>query len=126
MKQYKRIISLNESNYDFIDEDTDFIDEDLNEADEFINEDDGDNAPEPPMDEEKLRIESLKLATNIAKLMSDVTPDDIIKIANTVAGFIRNNNPESDLSPNVTDMNSEEDFGDETEFEEPADEDTEE
>lgn len=42
------------------------------------------------MTEEDLKIESLKIATNIAKLMSDVTTDDILTIATKVADFIRN------------------------------------
>jgi len=42
------------------------------------------------MSEEELKIESLKIATNIAKLMSDVVPEDVIKISEKVAEFIRN------------------------------------
>ena len=57
---------------------------------DVLNEDDVNEANEPkPMTEEELKIESLKIATNIAKLMSDVTTDDIITIADKVSGFIR-------------------------------------
>lgn len=42
------------------------------------------------MTDEELKIESLKIATNIAKLMSDVTTDDILTIATKVSDFIRN------------------------------------
>ena len=48
----------------------------------------GDNAVDAMTDEE-LKIESLKIATNIAKLMSGVTPEDIVNIAETVAKFIK-------------------------------------
>ena len=56
-----------------------------------------DEASEPkPMTDEELKIESLKIATNIAKLMSDVTTDDIITIADKVSGFIRDHQIGSD------------------------------
>ena len=55
-----------------------------------LNEDDANESSEDKtMSEEDLKIESLKIATNIAKLMSDVTTDDIITTADKVAGFIR-------------------------------------
>lgn len=133
-KPVNQIIYLNESE-DFIDEmdDRDFdddlneeddqdFDDDLNEDADYINEAEDDNQPDPPMDEEKLRIESVKLATNIAKLMSNVMPEDIINLAGHVAAFIRNNNNQ-DLSASTPD------FGgtDDTEFEDmPEDEESEE
>ena len=67
------------------------LDETLDEdalAEAALNEDDAPAEPKP-MSEEELKIESLKIATNIAKLMSDVTTDDIITIADKVSGFIR-------------------------------------
>lgn len=54
---------------------------------DVLNEDEA-NEPKP-MTEEELKIEALKIATNIAKLMSDVTTDDIITIADKVSSFIR-------------------------------------
>lgn len=42
------------------------------------------------MSGEELRIESLKRAIDIAKLMSDVTVEDVITIATTVADYIQN------------------------------------
>lgn len=68
--------------------------EDLNEdealLEDILNEDDvNESAEDKKMTEEELKIESLKIATNIAKLMSDVTTDDIITIADKVSGFIR-------------------------------------
>ena len=69
--------------------------EGLNEDDalleDILNEDDdvNESAENKKMTEEELKIESLKIATNIAKLMSDVTTDDIITIADKVSGFIR-------------------------------------
>ena len=41
------------------------------------------------MSDEELKIESLKIATNIGKLMSNVTTEDIVSIAETVAKFIK-------------------------------------
>ena len=40
--------------------------------------------------DEELKIESLKIATNIAKLLKDITAQDIVTIAGTVSSFIRN------------------------------------
>lgn len=41
---------------------------------------------------EDLRIESLKRAIDIAKLMSNVTPEDIISLAEKLVTFIRDTN----------------------------------
>ena len=61
----------------------------LGEIDELFEDDVNESAEDKKMTEEELKIESLKIATNIAKLMSDVTTDDIITIADKVSGFIR-------------------------------------
>jgi hypothetical protein len=98
----KKIMVINED-ADFIDKDDEFVDED--DFNESLNEADGDNEdnePEPPMDEQKLKIEALKLATNVGKLMNNVTPEDIVKIAGMLAEFIRNNQ-DGNISDNVTD-----------------------
>ncbi len=72
----------------------------LYEADEFIDMDDSlteENEPtnnteakDKSLTDEELKIESLKIATNIAKLLSDVTAQDIVTIAGTVSSFIKN------------------------------------
>lgn len=72
----------------------------LYEADEFIDMDDSlteENDPtnttetkDKSLTDEELKIESLKIATNIAKLLSDVTAQDIVTIAGTVSAFIKN------------------------------------
>lgn len=72
----------------------------LYEADEFIDMDDSlteENEPtnnaetkDKSLTDEELKIESLKIATNIAKLLSDVTAQDIVTIAGTVSAFIKN------------------------------------
>lgn len=113
MKKYRTTIYLNESDdFDsFNEEDELEFDDDLNE-DLTLNEEesDGPDEPKPPMDDEKLRIESVKLATSIAKLMSNVTPEDIIKLSGIVATYIRNNNNETpDVEEN---LEPDEDFGD--------------
>lgn len=59
------------------------------QEDELFEDDDNKSSEDKKMTEEELKIESLKIATNIAKLMSDVTTDDIITIADKVSGFIR-------------------------------------
>ena len=41
------------------------------------------------MTDEEIKIKALKQATDIAKLMSDVTTDDVIDIAKKVAKFIK-------------------------------------
>ena len=112
-----RILYLNESE-DFIDEDDSLeFDDDLNEDVDYLNEadDENSNEPEPPMDEEKLRIESVKLATNIAKLMSNVMPEDIINLAGHVAAFIRNNNQDLSASPTEFGESDTQEFDDMTE-----------
>ena len=78
---------------------------------EAVFEDDMDSQ-DPGMTDEELKIESLKIATNIAKLMSNVTPDDIINIAETVATFIKNGNTTLEAVPEESEnsADNEEDF----------------
>ena len=133
MIKKKKIVYINEAHDfddDFIDEEDEFIDESdsLNEDGE---EGPADNQPAEPMDEEKLRIESLKLATSVAKLMENVTPEDIIIIAGMLAEFIRNNKNGEISSEDVADfgnpdkgadMGGDEDFADEGNEEDLSDE----
>lgn len=81
----------------------------LNEEDENLNEDEdvNESAEDKTMTEEELKIESLKIATNIAKLMSDVTTDDIITIADKVSGFIRDHQIGSSDSGSSSEESSE-------------------
>ena len=67
----------------------------LYESDEFdtLTEDntgtentEGDKA----LTDEELKIESLKIATNIGKLLKNITAQDIVTIAGTVSAFIKN------------------------------------
>ena len=53
--------------------------------DSFVTELEPDKMPD-----EELRIEALKRAIDIAKLMSNVTKEDIISIAAKVVDYIRN------------------------------------
>lgn len=69
--------------------DEDNLFEDLLTEDELFEDGVNESVEDKKMTEEELKIESLKIATNIAKLMSDVTTDDIITIADKVSGFIR-------------------------------------
>lgn len=66
----------------------------LNESEELLEEelfeDSDDEEKKDVMSDEDLNIESLKIATNVAKLMSGVTTDDILEIAKKISGFIRN------------------------------------
>lgn len=107
MRKFRRYNTTNNRNVIVINEDADFekyndfndededqemdFDDSLNEADGDNSQNGSENEEEPPMSEEKLKIESLKIATNICKLMNNVLPEDIIKTAGKVAEFIRNN-----------------------------------
>lgn len=67
----------------------------LFDNDEFkMNEADGEGASEAPksespIDEQQLRIESLKIATKISKLFDNVQPSDIIEMSDKVYNFIQ-------------------------------------
>lgn len=107
MRKFRRYNTTNNRNVIVINEDADFekyndfndededqemdFDDSLNEADGDNSQNGSENEEEPPMSEEKLKIESLKIATNICKLMNNVLPEDVIKTAGKVAEFIRNN-----------------------------------
>lgn len=60
------------------------------------------------LSDEDLKIESLKIATNIAKLMSNVTPEDIVNVAETVAKFIKGGDMSDSLDINKDTESSEE------------------
>lgn len=90
--------------------------------DEDVIFEDGDTQEDTGMTDEELKIESLKIATNIGKLMSNVTPDDIVNIAETVANFIKNGDTSASMETNSTDTENTED----TEEDFVTDEDTEE
>ncbi|MBO6271694.1 hypothetical protein J6O48_02815 [bacterium] len=92
--------------------------------DEDVIFEDGDTQEDTGMTEEELKIESLKIATNIGKLMSNVTPDDIVNIAETVANFIKNGDTSASMETNSTDNENTEDTED-TEEDFVTDEDTE-
>lgn len=73
----------------------------LFDNDEFlVKEADGDNAQngndkpkqESPMDEQQLRIESLKIATKISKLFDNVQPSDLLEMSDKVYNFIQHQN----------------------------------
>ena len=73
----------------------------LFDNDEFlVNEADSDNAQngndkpkqESPMDEQQLRIESLKIATKISKLFDNVQPSDLLEMSDKVYNFIQHHN----------------------------------
>ena len=71
------------------------------------------------MTDEELKIEALKIATNIGKLMSNVTTEDIVNIAETVAKFIKGGDS---ASLETTSDGSEEDFDKSTDSEENTEE----
>ena len=77
------------------------------------------------MSDEDLKIESLKIATNIGKLMSNVTTEDIVSIAETVAKFIKgsesltlDNTDETESDEEEATADTEEDFSTEEQTEE--------
>ena len=71
---------------------------------------DGVTATDDGMTDEELKIGSLKIATNIGKLMSNVTTEDIVSIAETVAKFIKGGEGAS-LETTNDDSSSDEDNG---------------
>ena len=99
----------------------------LFDNDEFlVKEADGDNAQngndkpkqESPMDEQQLRIESLKIATKISKLFDNVQPSDLLEMSDKVYNFIQhqNNSGEYDESYGLDNQEEEtEETPDETE-----------
>lgn len=96
-----------------------------NLAEDVIFED-GDTQENTGMTDEELKIESLKIATNIGKLMSNVTPDDIVNIAETVANFIKNGDTSASMETENKE-DTEEDFvtDEDTEEENTSEENTE-
>lgn len=99
----------------------------LFDNDEFlVNEADSDNSQngndkpkqESPMDEQQLRIESLKIATKISKLFDNVQPSDLLEMSDKVYNFIQhqNNSGEYDESYGLENQEEEtEETPDETE-----------
>ena len=98
----------------------------LFDNDEFlVKEADGDNAQngndkpkqESPMDEQQLRIESLKIATKISKLFDNVQPSDLLEMSDKVYNFIQhqNNSGEYDESYGLDNQEETEETPDETE-----------
>ena len=92
----------------------------------LVNEADSDNAKngndkpkqESPMDEQQLRIESLKIATKISKLFDNVQPSDLLEMSDKVYNFIQhqNNSGEYDESYGLENQEEEtEETPDETE-----------
>ena len=92
----------------------------------LVNEVDSDNAQngndkpkqESPMDEQQLRIESLKIATKISKLFDNVQPSDLLEMSDKVYNFIQhqNNSGEYDESYGLENQEEEtEETPDETE-----------
>ena len=97
-KDFQKYNKLNEAE-NFVDapEDTEKETDDLQEEvsddlteEELLTEDATDGVKDKKMSDEDLKVEALKIATNIAKLMSNVTAQDVVTIAGTVSDFIRN------------------------------------
>ena len=103
MKKVRNIFSDKDfQKYNKLNEATDFVDaddiekeaDDFQDASEDLTEDvlteEISASVEKKMSDEDLKVEALKIATNIAKLMSNVTAQDVVTIAGTVSDFIRN------------------------------------
>ena len=93
-KDFQKYNKLNEAE-DFIDaDDIEKEADDFQDASEDLTEDvlteETSASVEKKMSDEDLKVEALKIATNIAKLMSNVTAQDVVTIAGTVSDFIRN------------------------------------
>ena len=93
MKKVRNIFSDKDfQKYNKLNEATDFVDADdiEKEATEDVLTEETSASVEKKMSDEDLKVEALKIATNIAKLMSNVTAQDVVTIAGTVSDFIRN------------------------------------
>ena len=111
----------------------DIRESELFDNDEFLTEVDAPNGDdtqknqkaENPMDEQQLRIESLKIATKISKLFDNVQPSDLLEISDKVYNFIQhqNNSGEYDDSYGLENQDNDEENGDEENFEIPEEED---
>ncbi len=93
-KDFQKYNKLNEAE-DFVDaDDIEKEADDFQDASENLTEDvlteETSASVEKKMSDEDLKVEALKIATNIAKLMSNVTAQDVVTIAGTVSDFIRN------------------------------------
>ena len=93
-KDFQKYNKLNEA-ADFVDaDDIEKEADDFQDASENLTEDvlteETSASVEKKMSDEDLKVEALKIATNIAKLMSNVTAQDVVTIAGTVSDFIRN------------------------------------
>lgn len=103
--------------------------EKLYDSDLFEDDEPNETTEQEPVDngmtDEELKVESLTLATKMAKLMSNVTPDDMFSIAHTIANFIKNHNIGSEYDPDnqfANDMFGEDEDGDEKPTEETIEE----
>lgn len=72
------------------------INEDLFDTNNFFlteddepKENDGEKEGDGGMSDQELKVKCVDIATNIAKLMNDVTPEDILTISRKVANFIK-------------------------------------
>ena len=110
MKQKSNII-LNES--ELFDDDNFIIEDDApNQGGQQDNSQQNQQQAEmkdEAMDEQQLHIESLKIATKIAKLFDQVTPSELLEISDKVYKFIQHQNTSGEWDPTYgfdTDENS--------------------
>jgi len=110
MKQKSNII-LNES--ELFDDDNFIIEDDApNQGSQQDNGQQNQQQAEKKdeaMDEQQLHIESLKIATKIAKLFDQVTPSELLEISDKVYKFIQHQNTSGEWDPTYgfdTDENS--------------------
>ena len=110
MKQKSNII-LNES--ELFDDDNFIIEDDApNQGGQQDNDQQNQQQAEmkdEAMDEQQLHIESLKIATKIAKLFDQVTPSELLEISDKVYKFIQHQNTSGEWDPTYgfdTDENS--------------------
>ena len=73
---------------------------------------------ENPMDEQQLRIESLKIATKISKLFDNVQPSDLLEISDKVYNFIQHQNNSGEYDENFGLDNQDEENEEENEEQE--------
>lgn len=93
LKYYNKNHKVNESEL-FDDELGLHIDSDMLKEDDEPQAENGGQDPEPKaaeeaMDEQQLRIESLKIAVKIAKLFDEVQPSDLIEMSDEVFKYVQ-------------------------------------
>lgn len=85
------------------------IDESIFDDFKFLNEDEDTEAANDPTEEkvdkvtdEQLRVDSLKTAVKLARLMNKVTPEDMLEISTKISAYLKNHQVGTEFVPEET------------------------